>query len=73
MILSGYKTYISGLGFILLGVGGLLTGHVGFLEGASTITTGLVTIGARSFGQKLLDVLKDVYGDPQMIKKGESK
>lgn len=57
-MLNGLKTYTGAVGLILVGLGGILAHKVGFAEGATDIALGIIAIGARSFGQKILDVLK---------------
>lgn len=56
--LSGIKTYIGGFGLILLGIGGAITHKIPYFDAATYFSSGLAVIGARSFGQKLLDILK---------------
>ncbi len=57
-MLNGWKTYIGGAGLILIGIGSLLTHQLGYVQAATDIALGLVAVGARSFGQKILDVLQ---------------
>lgn len=55
---DGVKTYLGGVGLILIGIGGILSHKLGYMEGATDFAMGLIAIGARSFGQKILDALK---------------
>ena len=55
--LDGYKTYAAAFGLILVGIGGMLAHKLGYAEGLTDIAQGLVVLGARNFGQKLLDNL----------------
>lgn len=57
-IFDGYKTYIGAIGLILLGIGGVMAGKVDLPTGGAEIAAGLVGVGLRSFGDKLLDALK---------------
>lgn len=59
-MLSGWKTYIGGAGLILSGLGGILHGDVSLVSGLTTISLGIVAVGGRAFGQKLLDLLASV-------------
>ncbi len=59
-MLTGLKTYLGGYGLILTGIGGMLTGKIGPVEGFGMVATGLSIVGARSFGQKVLDTLQAV-------------
>ena len=56
--LNGWKTYIGGAGLILVGVGEILQGE--YALGFQHLSLGMVTVGARSFGQKILDTLQAV-------------
>lgn len=56
-IFDGYKTILGGVGLILVGVGGILAHQLGYYQGVQDIAMGLITIGARSFGQKILDAI----------------
>lgn len=57
-IFDGYKTILGGVGLILIGIGGILANKLGYYEGIQDVAMGLITIGARSFGQKVLDAIK---------------
>jgi hypothetical protein len=53
--IDGYKTYIAAVGLILVGIGSMLSHKLGYTEGLTDIAQGLVVLGARNFGQKILD------------------
>lgn len=59
-MLNGWKTYLGGAGLMFVGLGGILTHETSLVSGLTKIAMGLVAVGARSFGAKLLDVLKTV-------------
>lgn len=52
------KTYLGGVGLMLSGLGGILHGDISIAVGVGMIATGLMGIGARHFGEKVLDVIK---------------
>lgn len=55
--LSGWKTYASGIGLMLVGLGGLLTQKLGFVEGLTEICSGLAIVGARAVATKIMALL----------------
>lgn len=61
-MLAGWKTYAGGIGLMLAGLGGILRtdDDIGITAGLGMIAAGLIAVGARAFGQKMLDVLKGV-------------
>jgi len=52
------KTYLGGVGLMLSGLGGILHGDISITVGVGMIATGLMGIGARHFGEKVLDIIK---------------
>ena len=60
--MNGWKTYAVAIGLMLAGLGGILRtdDEIGITVGIGMIATGLIAVGARSFGQRILDILKGV-------------